>query len=297
MTYFTPSILSIMKSKIGYFTSSIWKSVSGFKSQCPFCKSASNDAQVIDRKYLVTSLVSCNQCSLLYRIPSDDIKSSQNFYQKDYSQGYTTDMPNKEELAKLIQSNFVGSERDYSRYQVIFDVLGIKKDARVLDYGCSWGYGVYQFLKVGYQAEGFEISEPRANFGLEQMNLPIKTDVEQLSGGYDVFFSSHVLEHVADLAAVFLIARQLLKKGGFFIAVTPNGSEEFRKNNYSSFHRLWGQVHPILTNDAFIIRNFPSQPYFITSLPFDLEKLKSWDKESQVKHEVSSWELMFILKT
>jgi len=285
-----------MTSKLDYFVNSLWKKATGFKSHCPYCGSAANNAQIIDRKYIVTALVSCKKCALLYRLPSDDVSSSKDFYQEEYSQGYTTDMPDHEELNNLMQSNFLNSERDYSRYCAIFEALGLRSDAKILDYGCSWGYGVYQLSKAGYVAEGFEISKPRANFGREQMNLSITTDVDQLSGEYDVFFSSHVLEHVADLGAIFSNAQKLLKKDGFFIAVTPNGSEKFRKTNHHSFHRLWGQVHPVLTNDLFVVKNFQDQPYFMTGLPFDLAKLRLWKGVNQTVLDVNTWELMFIIQ-
>ncbi len=52
----------------------------------------------------------------------------------------------------------------------------------------------------------------------------VVSNFEDVSGKFDVFFSSHVLEHVPDLRKVFEYAASVLRRGGIFVAFTPNGS-------------------------------------------------------------------------
>ena len=282
------------KDRIKYLGSSIVKQMTGWKSICPYCKSNVKSGAVVDTKYGFTRLVECPGCKMLVRVPTDAISSSREFYQEAYSQEYTTDCPKPEVLQQLIAENFKDSTRDYSRYINFFKFLGVKDDARILDFGCSWGYGLYQFRKAGYNAEGFEVSLPRARYGKEMMSLPIYSSVKDLKGKYDVIFSSHVLEHLPDFTEINNLYENQLESTGKFIAITPNGSKDFRESFQTSFHQLWGKVHPVLLNDAFVKSNFSK----------DLVYLDAWDshtpkflKDGLTKEPLNKYELLYVLKS
>jgi len=282
-----------MNSKIDYFLTSLEKKISSRINQCPYCKSNLNDSSVVDRKFLVTSLVSCKKCKLLVRTPTDDVVESDQFYQQEYSQGYTTDCPSDVELTKLIASRFVGTERDYSRYLRFFEFLGISKSQRFLDFGCSWGYGLSQVIDGGYlKAEGFEVSVPRARYGMEKLKVPIHTNPKDLSARYDTIFSSHVLEHLPDFALINKLYNNHLNPGGYFVAITPNGSNDFKNTDYNAYHSLWGKVHPVLLCDAFVKENFKDVLHY----------LDSWNtmdpifKKSGELVTLDKYELVFVLR-
>lgn len=245
-----------LREKANYFLVSLAKSVSSWQSLCPHCKTDVKNGRVIDKKYLVTNLIECPNCKILVRTPTDTASASNEFYQSAYSQEYTTDCPPTEELAKLIQSNFGGSDRDYSRYIRFFRFLGVPDNARVLDFGCSWGYGLHQLTKAGYQAEGYEVSRPRANYGRDKMGLQIHSSFQDLKGEYDVIFSSHVLEHLPDFDEINQLYRNNLRPSGRFVAVTPNGSDDFKTEDFVAYHQLWGKVHPVLLTDEFVKHNY-----------------------------------------
>jgi hypothetical protein len=281
-----------MHAKLKYFFTSLAKRISGRRNVCPNCRNDLRGARTIDSKYVVTSLVECAQCNLLVRVPTDDPSESDEFYQSDYSQGYTTDCPSDDELQRLKASKFVGTERDYSRCIRFFDFLGIPKSARVLDFGCSWGYGLSQMIESGLKnAEGFEVSLPRARYGIEKMKLPIHSRPEDLKGTYDVIFSSHVLEHLPDFGLINEL-RNRINPGGYFIAVTPNGSMDFIKADFVAFHQIWGKVHPVLLTDRFLEKNFKSE----------LSYLDSWNSMSPAfqrdgnNRQLDKFELVFALK-
>lgn len=278
--------------KINYLLTSILKRVKGSKNFCPFCKTDLKNASLVDKKFIVTSLCECPKCNLLVRIPADDVQQSNEFYQSAYSQEYTTDCPSDEVLQTLVASNFRDTDRDYSRYMRFFDFLGVKSDARVLDFGCSWGYGLHQFRQRGYNAEGFEVSLPRASYGKEKMKLPIYSSVQDLKGKYDVIFSSHVLEHLPDFSEINDLYLNHLSDNGLFVAITPNGSNDFLKADYNAYHQLWGKVHPVLLNDKFVRLNFKNELIY----------LDSWNTMSpefnphKFAEKIDKYELVYVLK-
>lgn len=278
--------------KLKYLTGSVYKEVTGWKSVCPYCKSGVAAGNIVDKKYMFTKLVECPKCSILVRVPTDKVQESNTFYQEDYSQEYSTDCPSDEDLKTLIRNNFVGTDRDYTRYINFFRFLGIPNSARILDFGCSWGYGLYQFRSAGYNAEGFEVSLPRARYGKEKMSLPIYSTVKDLIGKYDVIFSSHVLEHLPDFDEINALYTNQLSENGKFVAVTPNGSKDFQDADYVAFHQMWGKVHPVLLTDRFVKANFGKELLY----------MDSWDSATpEFSHGVTSaplsrFELTYVLK-
>ena len=277
--------------KLKYVLESHLKSINPLRNNaCPYCKSKLDSKKyLIDVKFYFTKLVECNFCKLLVRLPTDTISENNSFYQQNYKQGYTTDCPNFEELDALKKSNFENTERDYSRYITILTKLNVKSDAKILDFGCSWGYGLYQLNKAGYNALGFEISKPRLQYGIDNLNVIGYNNSTQIPNDLDVFFSSHVLEHVPDLKFVFELAFEKLKNGGIFIAITPNGSKEFQKKAPNDFHKLWGKVHPILLSKSFVEKNYKNLINIIGSLPSKLEN-------EFYSADLDQYEFIFVLK-
>ncbi len=278
--------------KIKYLFSSIIKKISGHKDVCPFCTASLAHAQVIDSKLYVLQLKKCS-CGLLVRTPTDSIQESNTFYQKEYDQGITTDCPHESSLQNMVANGFKNSERNYDGHIKLLKDLNIQSGSRILDFGCSWGYGVYQLNKAGYDATGYEISKPRLQYGIDKLKIRGVSDTAEIEGDLDVFFSAHVLEHVPDLQFVFDIAKKLLKPGGLFIAVTPNGSEAFRKNNKFNFHKLWGKVHPVLLTDDFVNHNFKADIKILGSYPLQ----NVYKQSDKVYTEVADkWELLICLQ-
>ncbi len=191
---------------------------------------------------------------------------------KSYRQGFTSDTPTDEALAQLVAKNFAGSEKDYTNYLNVLSALGGKRGDRLLDFGCSWGYGSYQMKKYGYDVVAFEISKPRCRYAREKLGVKAYDLLDDLKeGNFDIFFSAHVLEHVPAIADVFAYAQKKLKKGGLFVAFTPNGSETYRSRADGAWNQLWNMVHPNFLDDRFYRKAFPS--VLLASDPYDYKKI------------------------
>lgn len=201
----------------------------------------------------------------------------QSFYQLDYAQpGLTTDLPGPAALQQLIETQFRGCDKDFSRIIELLTAVGVAKGARILDYGANWGYGVWQLGNAGFDVVGFELSKRRGEFGA-RLGVTIFTEWNAVlsRAPFDVVLSTHVLEHMPDPAGAIREQMALLEPGGWLIAIFPNGSEPFRDADPEAFHRLWGQVHPVMLNDEFVSNLLGRQLLFLGNpSPGDLNRIR-----------------------
>src|SRR5690242_17751147 len=108
----------------------------------------------------MTSLQRCGQCRLLYRVPAMTVAENERLYQTNYAEGFTTGLPDATHLQELVATGFRDSPKDYTEYLNVLKAIGVKKNGRLYDFGCSWGYGSYQLTAAGFDVESFEISRP-----------------------------------------------------------------------------------------------------------------------------------------
>jgi 2-polyprenyl-3-methyl-5-hydroxy-6-metoxy-1,4-benzoquinol methylase len=242
---------------------------------CPSCGGQGGPA--LDRKWLVTSFRRCNECALLYRTPTTTEQENAQFYQSDYEESTTTDLPSAEELEKLKKENFASLSTSYLGYIEVIRALGVMPGAQVMDFGCSWGYGSHQLQQAGFSVRAFEISKPRASYAREKLGIAT-IEVEDIAPeSCDVFLSCHVIEHVPSVENMVALGERALKPGGLFIAFTPNGSMAHRNRNPEGWHRSWGGVHPQLIDDVFIQRMSGRRSFIAATPPYPFESLRVWE--------------------
>jgi len=256
--------------KLRYFVDSGVDCLARRHFECPNC--GQDRRIVVDRKYLVTQLNRCQGCWLLYRTPADTQASNARHYGAagSYQEAVPTRLPGPEELEALVARNFAGTSYDYAAVVRTLQALGLPKGARVFDFGCAWGYGSFQLRQAGLDVLSYEISAPRLAYGRERLGLRTLTDFDAIDArhpeahSFDCFFSSHVLEHVPGPSRVFERARHLLRPGGLFVALTPNGSEAHRAAN-PNWSLMWGRDHPNYVDEVFLSRHFSNEPRLFTS--------------------------------
>jgi hypothetical protein len=283
------------KQKIKYFFDSILGSAQKYK--CTYCKS--EDCKEIDSKYIVTKLIECQNCHLYFRFPIDKKEENANFYQTEYQESdeLTTHLPDTSLLEKIKVDRFTYGNKNADRFLNLFTRLfPDEKSLRIIDYGSSWGYTSYQFKEAGHQVQGFEISKPRAAYGIKNLDVDICMDESMLKGGNHIFFSYHVIEHHPDIASMIRLAESLLKDGGYFVAYCPNGSLPFRQKNREIFHRFWGKVHPNFINADFYEHIFKERPYCIASTPIIYENIHPLEMQQLTIDNLSGEELLIVAK-
>ena len=276
-------------SRILFFLGAAFQLRGRDRVDCPSCGEPPPHEKV-DSKWGVTALLQCARCRLFFRTPREVGDGSRRFYQRAYTEGVTTQPPDDATLAKLLESQFVGHEKDYRRYIELLRAVGVERGSRVLDYGCSWGYGTWQLAKADFDVQGYEISAPRADFGRRRLGVKIADTLDDL-GQFDVVLAAHVLEHVPSAMSVIRQASRLLRPGGVFVAFTPNGSEEFRRRNGEAFRRSWGMVHPNVLNEEFYAIALSGHPYLMVSSSCAPAEVGAWDRKSQSRLDLSGAEL------
>lgn len=236
--------------------------------RCPNCGSAAS--RIVDRKFVITQLRRCETCLLLFRTPTDKPESNQAYYENEYVQGFTTTMPSDAKLIEMKRSNFADTDKSYAYYISVLSQLGLKAGSRLFDYGCSWGYGSYQFAQAGFDIVAFEVAPTRRRFAREKLGVRTFDDMmraeSDFAGQIDCFFSAHVLEHVPAPSKSFGHAMRLLRHGGLFVSFTPNGSEAHRVAS-PNWSKVWGERHPQFIDDIFLDRSFMLSPRSVGSSP------------------------------
>ncbi|MHC5765033.1 MAG: class I SAM-dependent methyltransferase [Nostoc sp.] len=260
---------------------------------CPSC--GSYKSKNIDSKFMFSQLRECEKCYLRFRTPTDSIKDNYEYYQNEYSLGFTTDLPDAESLEKLLKSNFENHEKSYK------DIINLLKSVypnknKLVDFGCSWGYGSWQFKKADFLVLSYEISKPRADFAAKYLGINMIDISNTLNDNkIDIFFSNHVLEHVPSPSETIALAKKILKPDGIFVAITPNGSDSYRINDYTGWHSLWGQNHPNHLSDTFYKQEFKDNPFFLSSMPYNLSDVIEWNQnKNQAILSCSSSELLLL---
>ncbi len=239
--------------KLNYLRRSILRRFSS--SKCPSC--GSDEAGIVDAKLFgLTTLLQCKRCNLRYRFPQDSTDYNFKFYQNRYVQsGLTTDLPTQSELSRLVEINFVNTEKDFSKYTNILNSIAsyAGKTLKVLDYGANWGYSCHQFkhLECVENAYGYELSAPRRSYGEHNLGIEYVSESSQLKGGIDLLFSSHVIEHMSNPSIIKDFADTVLAPGGIVLLACPNGSDASRLK-HKTWSKLWGEVHPNFISDHYL---------------------------------------------
>ena len=145
--------------------------------RCPNC--LGTVSRIVDRKFIITQLRRCETCQLLFRTPTDWPESNQTYYENEYAQGFTTNLPSDTALAEMKRSTFANTEKSYSYYISVLSQLGLKSGVRVFDYGCSWGYGSYQLALAGFDVVAFEIGDTRRRFAHEKLAVQTLESMER----------------------------------------------------------------------------------------------------------------------
>ena len=269
----------IKNQKIKYF---LWAARHLYSLRnCPSCNS--ENVKIIQRKYLVTTLNECDNCRLRFRHPLEKFRNSNEFYQNDYVEpdGITTSI---DQIAINDQLNF-GYKELRNEFDAICNLINKTcNEISILDYGSSWGYQSYQFKKKGFNTYSFEISIPRLSFGNKYLGLNITNVLNEIPK-IDVFYSSHVIEHLEDPTIMFEVADDKTKNGGLVFLKCPNGSFEFEQKSPEIYKKMWGLVHPNFITSKWVVRNLDekNKKYFISSFEDDklYKEITRWNKEER----------------
>ena len=156
-----------------------------------------------------------------------------------------------EKFAYLGKPGLVFSKGFRRRLDLVSGEIDLRNKI-ILDHGCGEGVWIEQFKKFtkpsnvyGFDIENDSIKKIQKSSLLPKLNLKV-CKAEELKFKNDFFnivFSNEVLEHVEDDKKSIEEVFRVLKKGGIFVAFTPNKGWPFEthgivfKNKY-----YWGNI-------------------------------------------------------
>ena len=236
-------------SKLSFALNCLGKIVGRQDTGCPYC--GNDDTQLVERKHVILQLRRCARCSLLFRWPKEALSAARRYYQTEFRQGEAGNLPTADQLARLLGSNLSDTTIDHASHVAL--CKRITPAGRILDYGASWGYSVYQFRKAGYDATGYEISEPRLQFGRDTLRVPMVSDVAELvPRSFDLIHTAHVLEHIPQPKLAFEHFDRLLKPDGVLVIYVPNAGGKLARENGVRWTPMIDQSHVLALTAPFL---------------------------------------------
>lgn len=233
--------------------------------ECPYCRSRLS--QRFQRKWLLIEARVCTFCGLIFRYPTDLPADAADFYEKAYRGQKAYPLPTDDRLQNWCNVNFANTPFDKSHRLPILHALGKKK---ILDFGCSWGYSLYQLQAAGFEPYGFEPSRRRAEFGTQKLGVHIDWDLNKLlercRGSFEIIYSDHVLEHVADLRRTLQSLALLLVPNGRLVLFMPNGGGLNARRLGIKWGPFLGETHTIAFTARWLHRFLPEHGFCVESL-------------------------------
>jgi 2-polyprenyl-3-methyl-5-hydroxy-6-metoxy-1,4-benzoquinol methylase len=130
-------------------------------------------------------------------------------------------------------------QRPWNPYWHLFALVKdrYRPGARLLDFGCGWGDNTAIFAHIGYQVEGFDISQGNLDAarrlaekeGLtKQTNFTLQSaeSLDYPDGHFDVVAGLDILHHV-EIVSAMAECRRVLRPGGVAFFVEPLRSPLF----------------------------------------------------------------------
>lgn len=180
---------------------------------CPLCGATEHRElyRFEPSRWIPGSVVRCQSCDLIYKIPSDSSKPLTAYYDQDYAE---LDYWDQEEAAR----RSLGKIRDC--------VADTVEPGSLLDVGCGPGLFMELAQEAGFRVTGLEYNPVLAVRARE------RTGAEVIEGDFlfsdlgdrrfDVVTLLDLIEHLADPLAAVRRCRELLNPGGHLVLYTPN---------------------------------------------------------------------------
>lgn len=160
-------------------------------------------------------IVQCKNCGLVYVNPQPEEEEIKQYYNEQYkSKKYPSEKKIKSktrEARKIIKS----LKRIIKR-----------KNIKLLDVGCGFGYLVKSASEAGWDAYGIEVADWMVDFAKKEFK--IKVDVRSFPGSglreesYDIITMLEVVEHFPNPFRALKEAHILTKKEGFLMIRVPD---------------------------------------------------------------------------
>jgi len=201
-------------------------------THCNLCGTPSNEHKILGKRLnqsqgrnpnkkigITTSIVKCMNCSLIYSNPQpvpDDIQDHYGMPPEDY----------------WIDDYFTFNENYFMHeIETLKTLIDVKPGMKSLDIGAGLGKAMIALSNNGFDAYGFEPSEPfykraisKMNISAEKLKLGMIEDVEYPNNFFDFITFGAVLEHLYDPSAAIIKSLKWLKPNGIIHIEVPSSN-------------------------------------------------------------------------
>jgi SAM-dependent methyltransferase len=223
----------------------------------------------------------------MYRWPKQTERFNKLFYQFSYIRLASENMhlPTPEQAVELRRTNFAGH---ITALGIKLDIVkALKSSGRLCVYGANWGYEVAQFLHAGFDARGYELSQPRAEFASQHLGVPVVSELADLrrTAPFDLVYCSHTLEHLPNPDSVLRLFESLLTPTGLLVIFVPNcGGANALKDGVR-----WGpfssSLHPLSYTAEFFSYALPRYGFHVVcpySDPYPLDLIQNFSRQASL---------------
>jgi 2-polyprenyl-3-methyl-5-hydroxy-6-metoxy-1,4-benzoquinol methylase len=265
---------------------------------CPYCGPSSPVSRMM-RKKLIMDILQCARCHLIFRWPLDTDEELDTHYETHFAEeAPQVRLPAPSELEALIKDDFASLFGPDLAHKISI-LRAVRRQGRVLDYGCSWGYTPYLMRKNGYEATGFEVSKSRADYARNSLGLAVIDSLAALdsvpAGSFDVVFSNNVLEHLPSIGHALASCARLLTDDGIALHVLPNFSGKARRTG--EWLQWIGEDHPVAPTMQFFETALPAaglRRFKFATSPFDEEAIATVKDRSKPSSQLDGDELLIV---
>lgn len=189
---------------------------------CPVCANTAAD-RAFTVEGMAEEVVTCRQCGLGILFPQPDRGRILSFYPEEY---YGDAGEKFQGLVELMV-------RVITARQARYVSAGLKRGARVLDFGCGRGVLLRALAARGCEAHGVEMQRKAAGNCDSPVQIRIASRLVEAAYPDDYFERVvlwHVLEHLPDPRETLAEVHRILQPGGKAIIAVPN---------FSSYQARW----------------------------------------------------------
>ena len=159
----------------------------------------------------------CVECDLM-----QSLDLHEDFYANDYNISLSSDQ--HDQIYEIKQDGEI-VYRTQKQAEVIIELLDIKKDHMILDYGAAKAFTLkYLCEKVNVNPFVFDVSENYSSYWtwLKKENTATFKIPEQWRGKFDFITCHYVFEHISDIKNALTAIKQSLKEDGVVFISVPN---------------------------------------------------------------------------
>ena len=215
------------------------------------------------------TMVKCRNCALIYQFP----QVNKDRYMQDIQEYYSEVDPS----LRVAYSR----KRLYIKFLRQIEHLK-RKNARLLDVGCGWGYFLSLVKNDGWEAYGLELNPDLVERGVQNYGLNIQcADFEESNFSktyFDVITLWNVFEELPNPLKCLLKIKDFLKPGGVLYLRTPNGAFHLFTYRIQQVLRKLGLARLVpYQSSIFHIFNFSKRTLqqLLSNLGFENIKIKN----------------------